>query len=85
MMNEYGLYAAMLHLIFHSFAKITIFFIAGGLMHNADVIYVDQVDGLAKKMPLTFVSYILAGLSIVGIPMFAGFISKFEIAAQNVV
>jgi multicomponent Na+:H+ antiporter subunit D len=84
MMNEYGLYAAMLHLIFHSFAKITIFFIAGGLMHNADVIYVDQVDGLAKKMPLTFVSYILAGLSIVGIPMFAGFISKFEIATAGI-
>ena len=84
MMNEYGLYAAMLHLIFHSFAKIAIFFIAGGLMHNADVIYVDQVDGLAKKMPLTFVSYILAGLSIVGIPMFAGFISKFEIATAGI-
>ena len=74
MMNEYGLYAAILHLLFHSFAKITIFFIAGGLMHNADVIYVDQVDGLAKKMPLTFVSYILAG-----------FISKWEIATSALI
>ena len=80
MMSEFGLYAAMLHLLFHSFAKIAIFFVAGGLMHNANVNYVDQVDGLAKKMPVTFALYILAGLSIVGIPMFAGFISKWEIA-----
>ena len=49
-------------------------------MHNANVNYVDQVDGLARKMPVTFALYILAGLSIVGIPMFAGFISKWEIA-----
>ena len=80
MMSEFGLYAAMLHLLFHSFAKIAIFFVAGGLMHNAKVNYVDQVDGLAKKMPFTFALYILAGLSIVGVPMFAGFISKWEIA-----
>ncbi len=80
MMNAYGLYAAMLHMIFHSFAKITLFFIAGELMKKADVIYVDQMNGLASKMPVTFVCYILAGFSLIGIPLFAGFISKIEIA-----
>ncbi len=84
MMSFNGLFAAMLHMIIHSFAKITIFFIAGELMKKADVIYVDQIDGLAKKMPLTFASYILAGLSLVGIPLFAGFISKWEIASSAI-
>ena len=84
MMSEYGLYAAMLHLLFHSFAKISIFFVAGGLMKNAKVHYVDQVDGLASKMPLIFALYTLAGLSIVGVPLFAGFISKWEIASAAI-
>ena len=79
MMSKEGLYAAMLHLIFHSFAKISIFFIAGETLEKADVTYVDQMDGFAKKMPITFACFILAGLSIVGIPGFAGFISKYEI------
>ena len=80
MMSKPGLYAAILHLLFHSFAKIAIFFVAGELNHEAKVTYVDQVDGLGKKMPFTFACFTLAGLSIVGVPMFAGFISKFEIA-----
>ena len=84
MMNQYGLYAAILHLIFHSFAKISIFFICGGLMHNGDVIYADQIDGMGKKMPLSFICFALSGMSIVGIPLFAGFISKWEIAMSAI-
>ena len=86
MMSKLGLYAAILHLLFHSFAKIAIFFIAGEMLEKADVTYIDQMDGFAKKMPITFACFILAGLSIIGIPGFAGFISKYEIinAAFNV-
>ena len=80
LMNEYSLYAAMLHLIYHSFAKIAVFFITGELMHEANAIFIDQLDGLGKKMPVSFICFILSGFSIAGIPMFSGFVSKFEIA-----
>lgn len=79
MCSKLGLYAALLHFIFHSFAKISIFFIAGKLLHNEKIVYVDQLDGLSKKLPFTFLMFILSGLSIIGIPMFAGFISKMQI------
>ncbi|MCI5745010.1 MAG: hypothetical protein MR270_01855 [Erysipelotrichaceae bacterium] len=79
MMSKMGLYAAILHLLFHSFAKIAIFFVAGELLEEVDVVYVDQIDGLAKKMKKTFICYTLAGLSLIGIPLFAGFISKFAL------
>ena len=74
-MNEYSLYAAMLHLIYHSFAKIAVFFITGELMHEANAIFIDQLDGLGKKMPVSFICFILSGFSIAGIPMFSGFVS----------
>ena len=38
------------------------------------------MDGLAKKMPLTFGCLTVASLSLMGIPLFAGFISKWNIA-----
>lgn len=84
MMNEYGLYAAILHLLFHSFSKISIFFTAGELMHQGDITYVDQIDGLGKKMPFTFAMYSISALSLTGIPLFAGFISKLEIASSTI-
>jgi multicomponent Na+:H+ antiporter subunit D len=84
MMNETGIYAAILHLLFHSFAKISIFFTAGVLMHQADITYIDQIDGLGKKMPITFTLYTLSSLSLTGIPLFSGFISKLEIANATI-
>ena len=49
-------------------------------MHEANAIFIDQLDGIGKKMPLSFICFILSGFSIAGIPMFSGFVSKFEIA-----
>ena len=49
MMNEYGLYAAMLHLIFHSFAKIAIFFIAGLAGVFISVVLLDYFKQRRKK------------------------------------
>ena len=49
-------------------------------MHQTGKTYVYEVDGLAKKMPLTFGCLTVASLSLMGIPLFAGFISKWNIA-----
>lgn len=81
LMSEFGLQAAILHLLFHSISKITLFFSCGIAMHNADVNYVYEVDGLGKKMPITFACFFISALSLTGIPLFAGFISKYYLAS----
>lgn len=78
-MNEVGLIAALIHLVMHSVTKICLFFVCGEIIENSEAKYVYQLDGFARKMPLTFIAYTLAACSITGIPLFAGFISKYYI------
>lgn len=80
MMSTQGLLAGMAHLVFHAFMKIGAFFSAGAVMHQSGRNYVDELNGLGKKMPFVFTVFVICGLSLIGIPGFAGFISKWNIA-----
>lgn len=81
MMSPLGLLAGISHLVFHAIMKIGAFFSAGAVMHQSKKEYIDELDGLAYKMPFVFTVFTIAGLSLIGIPLFAGFISKWNIAA----
>ena len=78
-MNETGYLASVLHLLFHSFAKISLFFACGAIIKNSKAHYVYELNGLGHKMPITFIAFTLASLSLTGVPLFAGFISKWYI------
>ena len=80
MMCPAGLVAALSHLVFHAFTKITAFFCAGAVMHKTDRHYIYELDGLGHRMPVTFTCFTIASFSLMGIPLFAGFISKWNIA-----
>ena len=84
LMSEFGLQAAVLHLLFHSICKITLFFSCGIVMHKAEVNYIYELDGLGKKMPITFICFFVSALSLTGIPLFAGFISKYYLATAAI-
>jgi len=71
---------AIFHLLTHGFFKANMFLGAGSVMHAMD----DDVDmrhygALAKALPITFVTFALGYLAIIGIPPFAGFWSKDRI------
>lgn len=80
MMSPLGLAAALSHMVFHGFMKICSFFCAGAVMHQTGKTYVYELDGMGQRMPVTFGCLTVASLSLVGIPLFAGFISKWNIA-----
>ncbi len=80
MMSPLGLLAGMSHLVFHAVMKIGAFFCAGAALHQSGKEYIDELNGLAKKMPFVFGMFVVFGLSLIGIPPFAGFISKWNIA-----
>ncbi len=76
-----GAYAAgIFHLYTHAFFKALLFLCAGSVMHAMDgEVNVQKMGGLRRYMPVTYVTMLLASLSISGIPGFAGFFSKDEI------
>ncbi|MCF0135143.1 MAG: proton-conducting membrane transporter [Lachnospiraceae bacterium] len=80
MMSEAGLFAALSHLVIHAIMKICAFFCAGAVMHKADRHHVYELNGLGRRMPVTFACFTIAGLSLTGMPLFAGFISKWNLA-----
>lgn len=80
LMSRAGLIAAFCHMIFHSVIKIGAFFSAGSVLHNAREEYVHRLEGLGKRMPLTFGFFTVSALALTGIPPLCGFFSKWYIA-----
>ena len=68
---------AIMHLITHGFFKAGMFLGAGSVMHGMnDEVNMRKYGGLRKFMPITFVTFGLGYLAIIGVPPFAGFYSK---------
>ncbi|MCR4691571.1 MAG: proton-conducting membrane transporter, partial [Lachnospiraceae bacterium] len=74
-----GLMAGLLHMLFHGIIKMSLFLCAGAFMHRTEKSYVAEVSGVGKRMPVTFLFYTLGGLSLTGIPLFCGFVSKWKL------
>lgn len=71
--------AAILHLASHAFTKICLFYGMGSIYSLKRANKVTDLIGVAKEMPKTSFIILLASLSLIGIPPFGGFISKFYI------
>lgn len=69
-----------LHIAMHAVGKITLFFCAGAIYVAAHKTRVSELDGLARRMPLTFMAFLLASLSLIGMPPFGGMWSKWFMA-----
>jgi hydrogenase-4 component F len=74
-----GMFAAMLHLLNHTLAKSTIFFLAGRVLHRYRSTEIAHVSGLLKTMPWTGGLFAAAMLAVIGLPPFGLFISEFAL------
>ncbi|MCU0470665.1 MAG: NADH-quinone oxidoreductase subunit L [Arcicella sp.] len=71
------------HLLTHAFFKAGLFLCAGAIIHALHHTgeYFDAQDmrlmgGLRKKMPFTFICYLVCSMALMGLPLFSGFLSK---------
>ena len=74
--------AAMFHLFTHAFFKALLFLAAGSvivMLHHEQDIW--RMGGLSRKLPITFVTFTVGALALVGCPPFSGFFSKDAIFA----
>jgi len=75
--------SAMFHVMTHAFFKALLFLGAGSVIHAmSDEQDIRNMGGLRKKLPITFITFLIATIAISGIPPFAGFFSKDEILAH---
>jgi multicomponent Na+:H+ antiporter subunit D len=71
---------AVLHMVNHGLAKITLFFCAGAIYATTKRTNVSELAGLGHRMPWTFAAFTIGSLGLIGIPGMSGFISKFFLA-----
>src|SRR5215472_7928748 len=80
LLNTRGVLGGAAHITNHAVSKITLFFCAGSIYVSTHKTEISQMSGLAKRMPWTMAAFALSSLSIVGIPLTSGFISKWYLA-----
>lgn len=72
-----GFMGGSLQIAMHAVGKITLFYCAGAIYVAAHKTEISQLNGLGRKMPLTFFAYTIGALSIIGLPPFGGAWPKF--------
>ncbi len=75
-----GIVGGGMHIVMHAFAKITLFFCAGAILVATHKTRISEMDGLGRRMPLTMAAFLVASLSIIGLPPLGGFWSKWFLA-----
>jgi len=72
-----GFTAALLHMFNHALIKATLFMALGIIFFRFATTELSSMSGIAKTMPLTMAAFTIAGLSLIGVPGTAGFVSKW--------
>ncbi|AWB26760.1 proton-conducting transporter transmembrane domain-containing protein [Halococcoides cellulosivorans] len=72
-----ALAGGLLHIPAHAFMKLTLFFCAGAIHVETHTDDISQMAGIGKRMPGTMAAFGVAALGMAGIPLLAGFVSKW--------
>lgn len=81
LMTPAGLAAALLHIAAHACIKIVSFFCAGAVLHESGRESVFELDGIGRRMPVTFACFTVSAFALMGLPPLNGFVSKWYLLA----
>ena len=77
LVSSAGLTAALLHLFNHALMKGTLFLALGCVAYRLGSVRLGAMAGLGQRMPWTMAAFLVGALSLIGIPLTAGFVSKW--------
>ncbi|HEY4342841.1 MAG TPA: proton-conducting transporter membrane subunit, partial [Parvibaculum sp.] len=75
--NQMGVIGGAMQMVMHGMAKITLFMCAGSIYVATRKTRVSEMNGLGRQMPFTFAAFLIASLSIIGLPPLGGAWSKW--------
>ncbi|MDA0261413.1 MAG: monovalent cation/H+ antiporter subunit D family protein [Proteobacteria bacterium] len=79
-----GVTGSQLHIAMHAFGKITLFFCAGAIFQATGKKYISDMIGIGKQMPVTMTAFAIGAMSVVGLPLTGGLLSKFYLVSGTV-
>ncbi|MEH6694779.1 MAG: proton-conducting transporter membrane subunit [Hyphomonas sp.] len=77
--NQAGFLGGSIQIAAHAAGKMTLFMCAGAIYVATGVTNISQMRGLGRRMPMVFIAFFIASLSIIGIPPMAGSWAKYEL------
>lgn len=80
LVTQNGVMGGLLHVFNHAVMKTMLFLAAGALIYKTGIRKIEDLSGIGYRMPLTMAVFSVGALSMVGIPGFSGFISKYYLA-----
>jgi NADH:ubiquinone oxidoreductase subunit 5 (subunit L)/multisubunit Na+/H+ antiporter MnhA subunit len=83
-LDPQALTGGLLHIPAHAFMKLTLFFCAGIVHVETHTDDISDMAGIGKRMPVTMAAFAVAAAGMAGIPLVAGFVSKFYLLVGTV-
>lgn len=81
--NEIGVAGGILYILMHGMAKGGLFLCAGIVEQNTKTKDITKLGGLIKTMPITAIAFLFCSFSVMGIPPFGGFFSKYMVMTST--
>ncbi|MGB0846784.1 MAG: monovalent cation/H+ antiporter subunit D family protein [Thiolinea sp.] len=82
--NVSGLTATLLHLFNHALMKGALFMVLAMVFYRTNGSSIRHMTGLGKQMPWTMAAFVVGGLSLIGVPLTVGFISKWYLILASI-
>ncbi len=77
LLNVTALTGALVHLFNHALMKGGLFMVMACVMLRLGSVHIDAFRGLGRRMPFTMAAFVVGGLSLIGVPLTVGFVSKW--------
>jgi len=82
--NETGLMATLLHMLNHGLMKGALFLALAAIVFRLGEANLSEMHGLAARMPWTMAAFLIGGLSLIGVPLTVGFVSKWYLVSAAI-
>lgn len=82
--TELGFVIAIYHIIGHAITKSALFLCSGSIIEKTGIKEIENLKGVGKEMPYTLSLFLISSLSLVGIPLLPGFVSKWYLAIESI-
>jgi multicomponent Na+:H+ antiporter subunit D len=79
--SQTGIMATLLHMLNHGLMKAALFLALAAVVYRMGIAQLSQMHGIASRMPLTMAAFLIGGLSLIGVPLTVGFISKWYLVS----
>lgn len=79
LLHPFAIMGGLLHIPVHAFMKLTLFFCAGVIHVETHTDKISEMAGIGKRMPVTMGAFAVAAAGMAGMPIIAGFVSKYFI------